>query len=183
MRRNIEELDTLVGEILLASRLQSGATADAKPEPVDLVGLLAEECAHYQAELTAVDAAQPVIEGEARLLRRLFRNLLENARRYGGAEPIAVMVRADAGEALVAVCDRGPGVPEAEREKIFEPFYRLKAIPESAGGAGLGLALVKQIAERHGGRVRCLPRDGGGACFEVSLPLDDAQGARLESQN
>jgi signal transduction histidine kinase len=61
-------------------------------------------------------------------------------------------------------------VPEAERERIFEPFYRLAGARERAGGVGLGLALVRQIARKHGGEVKCLPRDGGGSCFEVVLP-------------
>jgi len=68
------------------------------------------------------------------------------------------------------VSDHGPGVPEAFRERIFEPFYRLPGASERAGGVGLGLALVKSIAERHGGRVRCVSSEGG-ACFEISLKL------------
>jgi two-component system, OmpR family, sensor histidine kinase RstB len=75
--------------------------------------------------------------------------------------------------AELRVCDRGPGVPEALRERIFEPFFRLPGHAEREGGVGLGLALVKQIAERHGGRVRCEARDpaqGGGSCFVLSLP-------------
>ena len=70
----------------------------------------------------------------------------------------------------VQVCDRGPGVPAAMRERIFEPFFRLPGHAEQAGGVGLGLALVKQIAERHGGSVRCEARDGGGSCFVIKLP-------------
>ena len=112
-----------------------------------------------------------MMHADPMLLRRLFRNLLENAVRYGGSDAPAVSVEARDGWAQVLVCDRGPGVPEDEREKIFEPFYRLRSVPESAGGAGLGLALVRQIAERHGGDVRCLPREGGGTCFSVTLPL------------
>jgi signal transduction histidine kinase len=111
------------------------------------------------------------VAADPRLLRRLFRNLLENAGRYGGSGPAIVTMRAGSSEAEISVCDSGPGVPEAEREKIFEPFYRLKSASESGGGAGLGLSLVRQIAERHGGRVRCVAGPGGGACFEVSLPL------------
>jgi signal transduction histidine kinase len=61
-------------------------------------------------------------------------------------------------------------VPEDERERIFEPFHRLGGRSESSGGVGLGLALVRQIAGLHRGTVRCLPRDGGGSCFRVSLP-------------
>jgi len=81
-----------------------------------------------------------------------------------------VTVRADDAFAVVQVCDRGPGVPEDQRTHIFEPFYRLPGHAEQAGGVGLGLSLVKQIAEGHGGSVRCLPRDGGGCCFGMSLP-------------
>jgi signal transduction histidine kinase len=177
IRRNIAELDTLVEEILLASRLQAGAGQDFRPESVDLLGLLAEECAPYNADLAAEGATLPPLHGDPRLLRRLFRNLLENAARYGGAGQPDVTVRDAGGRAEVSVCDRGPGVPKDEREKIFEPFYRLRNRPESAGGAGLGLALVRQIAERHGGEARCLPREGGGTCFRVTLPLAPARTA------
>jgi signal transduction histidine kinase len=171
IRRNIAELDTLVEEILLASRLQAGAEQDLRRESIDLLGLLAEECAPYNADLVPAGEAIPPLQGDPRLLRRLFRNLLENAARYGGGEPATVTASHAGGLAQVAVCDRGAGVPEDEREKIFEPFYRLRKVPESAGGAGLGLALVRQIAERHGGSVRCEPREGGGTCFRVILPL------------
>ena len=67
------------------------------------------------------------------------------------------------------VCDRGPGVPAELRERIFEPFYRLQGSSERTGGVGLGMALVRSIALRHGGQVSCLGRDGGGTCFEVIL--------------
>jgi two-component system, OmpR family, sensor histidine kinase RstB len=68
------------------------------------------------------------------------------------------------------VCDRGAGVPDVLRERIFEPFFRLPGHAEREGGVGLGLALVKQIAQRHGGMVRCEAHAGGGSCFVLSLP-------------
>ncbi len=168
--RNIGELDLLVEEILLASRLQAGNADTFKQEHVDLAGLLAEECAAYDAELNVPGGSEIILNGDARLLRRLFRNLLDNATRYGGDAPIEVTAGITGGEAWAKVCDRGPGIPEDEREKIFEPFYRMKLAAESKGGVGLGLALVRQIAERHRGGVRCLAREGGGSCFEVRLP-------------
>ena len=180
---NIGELDALVEEVLLASRLDSNAAgaANAAMAPVDLIALAAEEAARVGAELQATQP-QLVVTGDERLLRRALRNLLENARRYGVPEGSSAALD-DAGaitlQALHArdarvelrVCDRGPGVPAAFRERIFEPFFRLPGHAEREGGVGLGLSLVKQIAERHRGSVRCEAREGGGSCFVLSLPL------------
>ena len=163
---DIAELDTLVEEILLASRLDATTTLD-KREPVDLLALAAEEASRTGAQ---VEGEPLVVTGDERLLRRALRNLLENAHRYGGDEAGVVLRRAG-GAAELRVCDRGPGVPEAQRERIFEPFFRLPGHAEREGGVGLGLSLVRQITARHGGRVHCEARDGGGSCFVLSLPL------------
>ena len=163
---NIAELDALVEEVLLASRLDASQTLERR-ERVELLALAVEEAARFEAD---VDGVAVTVDGDERLLRRALRNLLENARRYGGGE-IALRVQAQGGYAVLRVCDRGPGVPEESRERIFEPFYRLPGHAELAGGVGLGLSLVKQIAERHGGSIGCEARDGGGSCFELLLPL------------
>lgn len=166
LKRNIAELDLLVDEILMASKLD--AVRELEREPVDLLALAAEECASANADL---DGTSITVQGVPRLLRRMIRNLLENARRYGGGTPIDVTIeRSASGRAVLSVCDRGPGVAASERDRIFEPFYRPSGAREADGGVGLGLALVRQIAERHGGSVRCEPRGGGGSCFVVELP-------------
>jgi signal transduction histidine kinase len=153
IERDIAELDALIEEVLLASRLDALPSLE-RTEEVDLLALAAEEAARYDLEAHG----EPfVMRGDARLLRRMIRNLLENARRHG-APPIEVVVE----DRQLRVCDGGPGVPQAERERVFEPFYRLAGAKE---GAGLGLALVRQIARRHGGEVRC-----EGNCFYVTLP-------------
>ncbi|MFI4930798.1 MAG: ATP-binding protein [Burkholderiales bacterium] len=162
---NIAELDALVEEVLLASRLDAGAWS-LKPESVELLGLAAEEAARVDAQ---VEGTTCTVSGDERLLRRALRNLLENARRYGDGE-IEVFVGRQGPSARLSVCDRGPGVPEGYRERIFEAFFRLPGHAEREGGVGLGLSLVKQIAERHGGSVRCEARDGGGSCFVITLP-------------
>ena len=162
---NIAELDALVEEVLLASRLDAGAWT-LKREPVELLGLAAEEGARVDAQ---VSGAPCTVAGDERLLRRALRNLLENARRYG-AGAIDVLVDRQGPAAQVRVCDAGPGVPEGFRERIFEAFFRLPGHAEREGGVGLGLSLVKQIAERHGGSARCEPREGGGSCFVITLP-------------
>ena len=166
---NIAELDALVEEVLLASRLDANADAAATrehDEAVELLGLAAEEASRVDAVVQGSDAR---VRGDERLLRRALRNLLENARRYGGTA-IEVTVGAAQQSVEVRVCDRGPGVPEAYRERIFEPFFRLPGHAEREGGVGLGLALVRQIAQRHGGTVRCEAREGGGSCFALALP-------------
>lgn len=166
--RNIGELDQLIDEILLASRLDAKEADLGTVEPVDLVGLAAEECARHQASLETEHACV-VVPGVAKLLRRVVRNLLENARRYGTGE-VVLKLQVAADQAVIQVCDRGPGVPEPLQGRIFEPFYRLPGASERDGGVGLGLALVKSIAVRHGGSVHCSNQTGGGACFEVRLP-------------
>ena len=166
---NVAELDALVEEVLLASRLDAvqGVTHHDR---IDLLGLVAEEGARASA---AVEGCAAVVQGDERLLRRAVRNLIDNAQRYGGGS-IELILAVRGPDIEVRVCDRGPGVPDALRERIFEPFYRLPGHAETAGGVGLGLSLVKQIAERHGGSVRCEPREGGGSCFVLSLPAESA---------
>lgn len=166
---NIGELDALVEEVLLASRLDASTTLE-RHDRVDLLGLAAEEAARVGAQVHGDDVQ---LQGNERLVRRALRNLLENARRYGG-DDIEVQVSRQGQQVEARVCDRGPGVPDSYRERIFEPFFRLPGHAEKAGGVGLGLALVRQIAERHGGSVRCEPRSGGGSCFTLSLPLSAA---------
>ena len=163
LERDIGELDALIDEILLASRLDAVRELDSV-EAVDLLALAAEECARYEeAELDG----QPIaVRGDSRLLRRLIRNLLENARRHG-APPIELRVARNGDRAEIRVRDHGTGVPPAESEKVFEPFYRRAGASE---GAGLGLALVRQIAHRHGGRARCI--GGREGYFSVTIPLD-----------
>jgi signal transduction histidine kinase len=99
------------------------------------------------------------------------RNLLENARRYAGDGLIELSVVRKGEHAILDVRDHGPGVAAAERERIFEPFYRPAATRETGRGSGLGLALVRDIAGRHGGSVVCLAAEGGGSRFRVDLPV------------
>ena len=167
--RNVAELDALVEEVLLASRLD-GAQDHLHRDKVDLIAVAAEEASRVDA---VVDAPGEVfVAGDERLLRRALRNLLENARSYGGGETTVVLRPAGPGRTgtTIQVCDRGAGVPAEMRERIFEPFFRLPGHAEQAGGVGLGLSLVKQIAQRHGGSVRCDAREGGGTCFTIELP-------------
>jgi signal transduction histidine kinase len=179
--RNIGELDQLIEEILLASRLDAREADLGTIESVDLIGLAAEECARVNAELevhtdaapnsaTPGNATELSVQGVAKLLRRAVRNLLENARRHGAGD-ISLNLSQTSEFAVIRVCDRGPGVPPELQKRIFEPFYRLPGATERDGGVGLGLALVKSIARRHDGRAFCENRPGGGACFVIELPL------------
>jgi signal transduction histidine kinase len=172
--RDIEELNELIEELLVSSRLDAPVQIFER-QRVDLLALVAEEAARLDG--IEVRGVPSLVDGDPKLLRRLVRNLLENALRHGET-PVEVEVEmrvnvesnAEAAYVRLVVADRGPGIPESERERIFEPFYRPAGQASSEGGVGLGLALVRQIAERHAGRIGCEPRTGGGTRFVLELP-------------
>ena len=164
--QDIAELDLLIDEILLASRLDAVADVDASEE-VDLLALAAEECARYSD--VQLDGESALVHGNPRLLRRLLRNLLENAQRHG-QPPTQVRIANTGGRAQIVVSDQGAGIPAAERARLFEPFYRRRGSSNNVG-AGLGLALVRQIAEHHRGGVEIAATSTDRNSFVVSLPL------------
>lgn len=166
LERDIGELDTLIDEILLMSRLDDAAQLDLS-EDVDLVGLLAEECARYDD--CSFSGLAPAIKGDARMLRRLVRNLLENAGKHG-VLPAEVAISATDDSVVLLFTDRGPGIADAEREKVFQPFYRA-AGKQNLPGSGLGLPLVRQIAEAHGGSAAIVDTAGAASGIEIRLPL------------
>jgi len=163
---NLSEIDTLVEEILLASRLEAVGGRE-RFEPVDLMAIAAEEGARHGVQVGGKPAE---VNGDPRLLMRLVRNLVMNAQRHG-RPPVEILVAPAGRLACISVEDHGEGLPKGEETRVFEPFYRPSGRSEAAGGWGLGLALVKQIAELHDGGVRYAPLEGGGARFVVYLPL------------
>ncbi len=165
LEHDIAELDQLIDEILLTSRLDAMQKLEAV-EDVDLLALAAEEAARFDG--VAVTGEPAVARGDPRLLRRLLRNLIENAIRYG-TPPVEIEVRQRKDRREVVVFDRGPGILEADRERIFEPFYRTTSAGLKGPGTGLGLALVRQIARRHGGDVAAVHMDGRSG-FAVTFP-------------
>jgi signal transduction histidine kinase len=165
--RSIAELDELIGEMLLSSRLDALRTLE-RSEEVDLLALAAEEASHFDR---SVEGTPVTIQGDPSLLRRLVRNLLENAQCHaGGATRVCVHKNAS-GETELSVDDHGIGVAEEEREKIFEPFYRSPRAGAAVKRFGLGLAIVRQIARAHGGDVRYSPLTEGGSRFTVTFAV------------
>lgn len=182
---DIGELDALVEEVLLSSRLDAGAVP-ATPVPVPLAGLLDDVLERAGLGVGHLEILPPLTEAsqvmaQERLLQRSVRNLVENAQRYGHnsagsgtGSDVVVRVGLGASPSMVHidVLDRGPGIPPDLRERLFEAFYRLPGHAEHAGGVGLGLALVRQIAHRQGAQVQCLAREEGpGSCFRLIWPL------------
>ena len=162
--RSISELDALIGEMLLSSRLDASSGVQ-RAEQVDLLALAAEEAAYFDVEASG----EPVtVNADAMLLRRLVRNLLENARVHAGGAS-GVRIESDAQHARIVIEDGGDGIPLIDRERIFEPFYRASTATRSSG-AGLGLAIVRQIARAHEGGVSYEAIPTGGSRFTVTLP-------------
>ncbi|GAA2762939.1 HAMP domain-containing sensor histidine kinase [Streptomyces paradoxus] len=160
-------LQRLAADLLLLARLDAGERlGDAR---IDLAGLAREE-AEGRTGVT-VDAEPADVAGSRGQLGRVLANLLDNAQRHARSA-VTVSVRREGDRAVVGVADDGDGVPEADRERIFERFVRLDAArSRDDGGAGLGLAIARDVAVRHGGTLTAGKGPAGGALFELRLPL------------
>lgn len=170
LERDIAELDTLIDEILLSSRLDAVRALDQREE-VDLLALAAEEGVRYDQCLVT---GQPVlVQGDRALLRRMTRNLIENAERHG-TPPIEVEVGREGGHAVITVSDRGPGVAASQREHVFTPFFRIPGERGEASGTGLGLTLVRQIARQHGGDALWVGTPERPSRIRVVVPIQPA---------
>jgi signal transduction histidine kinase len=163
---DIERLDTLITDLLTLARLDSEPAVRA--ETVDLAEL-ATECVADRPRVTA-DTAGPVpVLGDRAQLERVVRNLVDNAARHANTA-VTVSVRATADHAVLTVADDGPGIPSADRQRVFERLVRLdEARNRDDGGAGLGLAIVAGIVRAHRGDVEVAP-GAGGAVLVVRLP-------------
>lgn len=176
-----QRLSRLVDKLLDLSRLQGGA-ADPRPEwcSIDEVLRVAiDETPHAAGFNVGIDRDLPLVRADAAQLERAFANLLENAARYGGDAPVAVRARVVGHRMLIRIVDRGPGIPGAELERVFEPFYRGAGGLDSGGdghvGSGLGLAVVRGFVEANGGRVWAESLPGQGTTFVVELPLEQVR--------
>jgi signal transduction histidine kinase len=166
-------LQVLAADLLLLARLDAGERPGRTA--VDLGALVREEVSQRAAdriapEVSVADAEPLEVSGSRGQLARVVGNLLDNAERHAESS-VVVSVRADRGDVLVEVTDDGAGVPEAERDRIFERFVRLDdARSRDDGGAGLGLAIARDVASRHGGTLTVGEGAGGGARFTLRLP-------------
>ncbi|HET7483772.1 MAG TPA: DUF4118 domain-containing protein [Solirubrobacterales bacterium] len=166
-----ERLSRLVENLLDMSRLEAGK-AEPHREPVDLAEVLdgaREAIAQPEAVRLAVDRDLPLVAADAAQLERAFANLLENAVRHGGGKPVLVKSRLVGDKITVRVVDQGPGIPESEWRRIFEPFQHGEAAGVQ-GGAGLGLAIARGFVEANGGEIAVESLPGQGSSFVVSMP-------------
>jgi two-component system, OmpR family, sensor histidine kinase KdpD len=174
-----EQLAGLVDKLLDLSRLQAGR-ADPRRDWVSL-----EDVVHAAREglsesgsvvRIAIDPDVPAVRADAAHLERAFANLLENAVRYSGGLPVSVHIRRNGPRVVVRVVDQGPGIGAAERDRIFEPFYRVPTHPTGSGeagaGSGLGLSIAKGFVEANGGTIAVESLPGQGSSFVVSLPIE-----------
>jgi two-component system osmolarity sensor histidine kinase EnvZ len=172
LQQDLEQMNQLIGQTLdLARNLEAGARD--RVDLTDLIDGLVLAQRRGGAELAWRAEGPCLAEVNVNALERILTNLLENALRYGGDEAPRVELNCNGTAAEVRILDRGPGIPEGEREAVFQPFYRLEASrSRDTGGSGLGLAIVRQLADACGFRVQLEPRPGGGTLARVRLGND-----------
>jgi two-component system sensor histidine kinase KdpD len=174
--RSATKLSGLIDQLLDLSRLQAG-TAEPNREWSSVEEALREAAEHAGADPSvfafAIDSELPLVRADAAQLERAFANLMENAARYSGGQPVSVRARAVGGRILIRIVDRGPGIPPAEQERIFTPFYRGEATARRVpGGSGLGLAIARGFVEANGGTIAVESLPGQGTTFVIALPVE-----------
>lgn len=169
---DIDEMERMIAETLAFARADA---LEAKPERFDLAALvqtLVDERSDLGATVAYEGPGSLAVEGRPGAIKRAIGNLVDNAIAYGGRADVAL--RLAPGRLEVEVRDDGPGIPEAEREKVFAPFYRLEGSrSRSTGGTGLGLAVARDIARAHGGDVTLADASPRGLRATLSLPRQD----------
>jgi two-component system sensor histidine kinase RstB len=193
MDRDIDQLDELIDEILTFARLEEGSPAIdfSRVSMPDLLERLCEELVPIsggirieidEAALAALPPEDIYASGSERYLHRVLQNLVTNALRYA-ASNVVLRYRSDGELAVLEVEDDGPGIPEADRARIFKPFARLdESRQRKSGGYGLGLSIVQRIAEWHGGRVSVHQGESGGALFRMTWPRQHRVGSHVLGQ-
>ena len=170
MAADIDQMEAMISGTLAFVRGASKPAERRRLELVSLVESVADEMAETGLPVNADGCGPVIIDGDPIGLRRLVTNLLDNAVKFGGSAHARVYSRE--GSAIVEVDDNGPGVPEADRERVFEPFHRGEpSRSRETGGAGLGLAVVRSIARAHGGDATLENRAEGGLRARATLPL------------
>jgi len=179
-----DRLTRVVGDLLDLSRLQGGALRldvqlTAADELLEGVAQVMTGVPGVERLRMSLDPAEPLLVGRFDLVHstRALANLVINALAYGGHDtPVDVTARRDGAWLAFAVADRGPGIPEPEREKIFESFQRGAGISPEVRGTGLGLSIARRLAEAQAGTLVVTPRAGGGSVFTLRLPAADVGG-------
>jgi two-component system, OmpR family, sensor histidine kinase KdpD len=185
IEREADRLNRLVSNLLDMSRIEDGAIKPEKewymlPELIqDVLGRL-RPLLQGRVVNTRVPADLPPVELDYMQIDQVLTNLIENAVRYTPKEsPIDVSAHCEGAQVVISVADRGPGIPPAELERVFDKFYRVldgKLNTGHPSGSGLGLAVSKGLVEAHGGRIWAEPREGGGVVFSVALPVGTMEG-------
>ena len=186
IEREADRLNRLVANLLDMSRIEAGAL---KPEkewyPIDelihdVLGRMQPLLQNRTVQTHLPDDLPPV-QLDYLQIDQVFTNLIENAVRYTPSDsPIEISVNVEGDQMVICVADRGPGIPPADLERIFDKFYRVLATAKRVTGSGLGLAVSKGLVEAHGGRIWAENREGGGAIFRFTLPLGSKESVRDE---
>ncbi|WP_225783997.1 hybrid sensor histidine kinase/response regulator [Xenophilus sp. Marseille-Q4582] len=179
-QRQIQSMVRLIDDMLDVTRLRNGRLS-MKPHPCDLAALAARvvDGLAQQAEAAGVElrlrapAAVPGVWDEFRL-EQVLTNLLTNALRYGGGQPVDIEVAERGGQACLQVRDRGQGIAPEDQARIFEQFERAESGRQHVAGLGLGLFITREIVQAHGGQIRVHSQPGEGATFVVTLPREAA---------